>query len=131
MPHREQRLVYVLGEIFGVADAVGAELLDVSRDNFRQKLARARRDLHNFMQAKCGLINQTNPCRCARKVQGFIKAGYLDPAHLLFARERITHVRDIAAKRRTTWTRSTLLTPKSIAITRFRPLLTSCSHSGR
>src|SRR5262245_1882759 len=35
---REQRLVYVLGEIFGVADAVGAELLEVSRAAYRQRL---------------------------------------------------------------------------------------------
>src|SRR5438128_4156954 len=47
---REQRVTYILGEIFGVADVVGAELLEISRENFRQKLARARRDLHNFMQ---------------------------------------------------------------------------------
>jgi hypothetical protein len=44
----------VLGEIFGVTDRVGAGLLDISRDNFRQKLARARRDLSNFMQGKYG-----------------------------------------------------------------------------
>ena len=84
---REQRLVYVLGEIFGVTDRVGAELLEMSRDNFRQKLARARRDLCNFMQGKCGLVNASNPCRCARKTQGFIQLGYLDPQHLLFARQ--------------------------------------------
>src|SRR6267378_806206 len=45
---REQRLVYILGEIFGVTDAVGAELVDMTRDSFRQRLARARRDLHSF-----------------------------------------------------------------------------------
>ena len=33
---REQRLAYVLGEIFGVSDAIGAELLATTRDNFRQ-----------------------------------------------------------------------------------------------
>ena len=54
---REQRLVYILGAIFGVTDVVGAELLEISRDNFRQKLSRARRDLHNFMHQQCGLIN--------------------------------------------------------------------------
>ena len=49
----------------GVSDVVGAELLELSRDNFRQKLARARRDLQNFMQDKCGLVNTANPCRKA------------------------------------------------------------------
>jgi RNA polymerase sigma factor (sigma-70 family) len=96
---REQRLVYVLGEIFGVTDRVGAELLDSSRDSFRQKLARARRDLHNFMEDKCGLVKASNPCRCAKKTQGFIKAGYVDPNKLLFARERIVRVREVAENR--------------------------------
>jgi RNA polymerase sigma factor (sigma-70 family) len=96
---REQRLVYVLGEIFGVTDRVGAELLDISRDNFRQKLARARRDLCNFMQGKCGLVNDSNPCRCAKKTHGFIQLGYLDPQHLLFARERVIQVREVAERR--------------------------------
>ena len=96
---REQRLVYVLGEIFGITDATGAELLEISRPNFRQKLARARRDLHSFMQDQCGLVNAANPCRCARKTQGFARAGYLDPAKLLFARDRVTRVREVAAKK--------------------------------
>lgn len=96
---REQRLVYVLGEIFGVTDRVGAELLDISRDGFRQKLARARRDLCNFMQGKCGLVKASNPCRCAKKTQGFIQLGYIDPHNLLFAHERIVQVREVAGKR--------------------------------
>jgi hypothetical protein len=96
---REQRLVYVLGEMFGVTDRVGAELLEISRDSFRQKLARARRDLCNFMQGKCGLVKASNPCRCAKKTQGFIKLGYVDPQNLLFARERVIEVREVAGKR--------------------------------
>jgi RNA polymerase sigma factor (sigma-70 family) len=92
---REQRLIYVLGEIFEVSDAVGAELLEISRENFRQRLARARRDLHNFMNDKCGLVNRANPCRCARKTRGFMQAGYVDPANLLFARERVRQVREV------------------------------------
>jgi len=96
---REQRLVYILGEIFGVTDLVGAELLEISRANFRQKLARARRDLHNFLQDKCGLVNEANPCRCAKKTQGFMNAGFLDPHKLLFARTHMTRVRDVAEKK--------------------------------
>jgi RNA polymerase sigma factor (sigma-70 family) len=93
---REQRLVYILGSILGVPDRVGAELMEVSREAFRQKLARARRDLHRFMQGQCGLVNTANPCRCARKTQGFIKAGYLDPHDLLFARAHVASVREMA-----------------------------------
>lgn len=95
---REQRLAYILGEIFGVSDAVGAELLETSRDNFRQKLSRARRDLHSFMQDKCGLVNKRNPCRCAKKTQAFMEAGYVDPHNLLFARTHVLSVRDVSPK---------------------------------
>jgi RNA polymerase sigma factor (sigma-70 family) len=95
---REQRLVYVLGAILSVTDKVGAELLQISRDNFRQKLARARRDLHSFMHDKCGLVNTSNPCRCARKTQGFINAGYLDPERLLFAKAHTMRVSQVAER---------------------------------
>jgi RNA polymerase sigma factor (sigma-70 family) len=95
---REQRLVYILGHIFGVTDTVGGELLEISRDSFRQKLSRARRDLHHFMDGQCGLVNPANPCRCARKARGFMRAGYLDPANLLFARSHVVRVRDVTER---------------------------------
>jgi len=95
---REQRLVYILGEIFAVSDAVGAERLEISREHFRQRLARARRDLHDFMNDKCGLVNQATPCRCAKKTRSFIQAGYVDPRSLLFARARVQQVRDVVPR---------------------------------
>src|SRR6266851_255941 len=95
---REQRLIYILGEIFEVTDVVGGELLEISRENFRQRLARARRDLHSFMNDKCGLVNQANPCRCAKKTRGFIQVGYVDPQSLLFARERVQQVREVVPR---------------------------------
>jgi RNA polymerase sigma factor (sigma-70 family) len=95
---RGQRLAYILGEIFEVSDTVGAELLEVSPENFRQRLSRARRDLHNFMNDKCGLVNRANPCRCAKKTRGFIRAGYVNPQNLLFAMERIRQVKDVVPR---------------------------------
>lgn len=96
---REQRLVFILGEICGASDRVGGELLDVSRANFRQKLTRARRDLCNFMNDKCGLVNQANPCRCAKKTRAFIKSGHVDPENLIFAREKVIQIRRVAEAR--------------------------------
>src|SRR5947209_11359166 len=52
---RKQRLIFTLGEILGVSDSVGGEVLEMSAENFRQCLSRARRDLHNFMNDQCGL----------------------------------------------------------------------------
>jgi hypothetical protein len=73
------------------------EVLDITPENF-QRLARARRDLRNFMNDKCGLLNLANPCRCAKKTRGFIQAGHVDPENLLFVRERICKVREAAPK---------------------------------
>jgi RNA polymerase sigma factor (sigma-70 family) len=94
---RAQRLVYILGEILDVGDAVGAELLEIGAENFRQRLSRARRDLHSFMNDKCGLVDPANPCRCAKKTRGFIQAGYVDPHNLLFAGAHVTHVRGVVS----------------------------------
>jgi RNA polymerase sigma factor (sigma-70 family) len=95
---REQRLSYILGEILGVTDAVAAEVLEITCENFRQRLARARRDLRNFMNDKCGLVNLANPCRCAKKTRGFIQAGHIDPENLLFTRDRLCEVREAVPK---------------------------------
>lgn len=81
---RQQRLIYILGDIFEINHNLGAEILEISRDNYRQKLFRARKQLVNFMQDKCGLINKDNPCRCRKKTRAFINEGLVDPANLKF-----------------------------------------------
>jgi len=95
---RKQRLVFTLGEILSVSDTVGGEVLKMTADNFRQCLARGRRDLHNFMTNQCGLVNKSNPCRCPKKTRGFILDGHVDPHRLLFAAEQVERVRDIAGE---------------------------------
>lgn len=95
---RKQRLIFTLGEIFGASDTVGAEVLEMTADNFRQSLARARRDLHKFMTNQCGLVNKANPCRCPKKTRGFIQDGHVDPHRLLFAAAQFSRVRDIAGE---------------------------------
>jgi len=81
---REQRIVFILGEIFDVDHNMGSEILNISRDNFRQKLSRARKNLNTFMKEKCGLVNKQNPCRCRKKTMAFIEAGWVDPDNLQF-----------------------------------------------
>lgn len=91
---RKQRLIFTLGEIFGVSDTVGSEILEMTADNFRQSLARARRDLYRFMHGQCGLVNTANPCRCPKKTKGFIDAGHVDPDHMQFVPLRLFRVKE-------------------------------------
>src|ERR1700746_808501 len=96
---RRQRLAFILGEYFGVTSEVGGEVMEVSADNFRQLLSRARRDLYQFMNEKCGLVNAANPCRCAKKTRSFMQAGYVDAERLEFTKGRLASVSDVAPHR--------------------------------
>jgi RNA polymerase sigma factor (sigma-70 family) len=96
---RRQRMAYILGEIFGVSSEVGADVMEVTPDNFRQLLSRSRRDLYHFMQNKCGLVNTANPCRCAKKTRGFMQLGLLDPNRLQFTAARLARINEIAPDR--------------------------------
>ncbi len=93
---RKQRLIFTLGEIFGASDAVGSEILEMSADNFRQSLSRARRDLYEFMHGQCGLVNPSNPCRCAKKTRGLIEAGHVDPNHMQFVPSHLQRITEAA-----------------------------------
>jgi RNA polymerase sigma factor (sigma-70 family) len=94
-----QRLAFTLGEVFGVTDKVGAEVMGVTPANFRQILSRARQDLYSFMNGKCGLIDEKNSCHCPRKTRGFLERGYLKPAKLQFAVGYRQKVREVVPNR--------------------------------
>jgi RNA polymerase sigma factor (sigma-70 family) len=94
--NREQRLIYILGSIIGVSDTVGSEIMEISKDNFRQKLSRARKELHNFMNDKCGLVHPDNPCHCDKKTKALLDSGYVNPQNLKFNRNYYNKVRQTA-----------------------------------
>ena len=96
---REQRLSFVLGEIFECPSTIAAEILDVTPAAFRKRLERARADLSAFRNEKCGLMNPANPCRCEKKTKGFIAAGWVDPASLKFTASHVRRVREDAPER--------------------------------
>jgi RNA polymerase sigma factor (sigma-70 family) len=81
---REQRMIYILGEMFEIDHNLGSEILGISAGNFRIRLMRARQDLYNWMNERCGLVNKSNPCRCAKKTRAYIAAGFVDPNNLVF-----------------------------------------------
>jgi RNA polymerase sigma factor (sigma-70 family) len=82
---RDHRIAYILGEVFGTSGNEGAEILDVDPATFRKRLSRARDRIREFMGVHCGLVNATASCRCARRILPAVRAGRVDPAHLLFA----------------------------------------------
>lgn len=117
---REQRLVFVLGDLLEVSDTLGAEVLELSPDNFRQRLSRARRQLLEFAQGHCGLVNARNRCRCARKTRAFIRDGIVDPQRLLFARPHLEQMEEISARGRAAFQRA--VADSNLALWREQPV---------
>jgi RNA polymerase sigma factor (sigma-70 family) len=83
---RPQRAAYLLADVLGLTDAEGAEILECSREAFRQRSSRARRTLRFVIDNRCGLVDPANPCRCRRQVASAEAAGLLDRGRLPLAR---------------------------------------------
>lgn len=64
---RKTRIVYILGEIFGITSQEGAYIIDITPETFRKRLSRGRKCLAEFMLKHCGLVNEKNPCRCHKQ----------------------------------------------------------------
>lgn len=82
---RDHRIAYILGEILEMDSSEGAAILNISPAAFHKRLSRARTSIVDFMQAKCGLANPENRCRCRRRLAHARQIGRIDPARLCFA----------------------------------------------
>ncbi|MEM1218505.1 MAG: RNA polymerase sigma factor [Bacteroidota bacterium] len=91
---RQDRLLYIIGDLFGVDHILGSEIFEISPANFRKKLSRIRHHLRQWMHNRCGLVNKDNPCRCARKTKGFIERGIVDPDNLLWNQQFASRISD-------------------------------------
>ena len=98
---REQRMIYILGELFEIDHQMGADIFGITPANFRQRLSRVRKDLYNWMNKKCGLVNTDNPCRCPKKTKGFVERGFVNPDRMKWNsnfRQRISDLSEAEAK---------------------------------
>ena len=98
---KEQRMIYILGELFDIDHNLGGEILGITPGNFRIKLMRTRKELYNWMNKKCGLVNTDNPCRCSKKTRGYIEAGKVDPDNLQFNTRYTSQISALSKKKAT------------------------------
>ena len=95
---RDQRMIFIIGAIFGIDSATGASFIETSEVNYRKKLSRARNDLKGFMQDNCSLVNKNNKCKCVKKTKAAIQMGYVDPNDLQFTNKHYSKIKDIVSK---------------------------------
>ena len=81
---REQRLIYLVGHVFNIDHNIGSEIFGLSKDNYRKKLSRTRKEFHAFMNKQCGLVKLENPCRCSKKAKAMEAAGRMQTNAKLF-----------------------------------------------
>lgn len=101
---KEQRMIYILGEMFEIGHVLGGEILGITPGNFRVKLSRTRKELYNWMNKKCGLVNTDNPCRCSKKTKGYINEGKVDPGNLKFNTRYTSKISELSKKKAVTFT---------------------------
>ena len=81
------RAIYVLGEILEFDSKEGASLVGGTPEAFRKSLSRSKTKLKHFLSKKCGIVNQSNPCRCERKIDFLSKNELTDPRKFRFANQ--------------------------------------------
>ncbi|MBV6502289.1 MAG: hypothetical protein AKCLJLPJ_00333 [Fimbriimonadales bacterium] len=74
---RDVRLAYILGDLLGLSDKEASEALEISPAAFRQRLARARKTIRPIIAKRCGLVDESNPCRCDRQIQAALDNGLI------------------------------------------------------
>ena len=97
--NREQRLIYIVGDVFEADHHLGAELFETTPANFRVKLHRARADLLNYVKGKCGLLDPRNSCRCNKKAGVLIRHGFVDKNNLRFNTDYQLKVHQIVSRK--------------------------------
>lgn len=94
---RAGRAAYVLGEVLGLSGQDAAWVLGLSASAYRKRLERARRQVREAMRGRCGLLEDTAPCRCERRIGYAISQGRLDPTRPALATHPTTAARAAAA----------------------------------
>jgi RNA polymerase sigma factor (sigma-70 family) len=87
---RDQRLSWILAEVFELDSPTAADILEVDPATHRKRLSRARERLSTWMHEHCGLVNPDNPCRCRRQIPIALEVGAIDAHNLQFATHPVT-----------------------------------------
>jgi RNA polymerase sigma factor (sigma-70 family) len=90
---RDHRAAYVLCDVFDLANADAAGILEISEETMRQRLSRARRSLEAFTASYCGLVTREAQCQCSKRVAKAEQLGRISRG-----RKGIEHEAEIAAR---------------------------------
>ncbi len=86
---RDERVAFVLGDVFELNSTEAAWILGISATAYRKRLERAKKRLGSFLNATCGLANPEAFCRCSKRLDKALALGRIDPRKLVYARHAV------------------------------------------
>ena len=93
----KHRIAYVLGDIFEFDHAEAAEILQISKVNFRKRLSRARKEVIAFTSTSCGLVNDSANCSCPRRLPAALAAGRISRDRTISDTDDLLNYDDVVA----------------------------------
>ena len=82
---REQRISWLLSDVFELSSDDAAAVLEIEPAAQRKRVSRARERLEGWMRGHCGLADGKNACRCTRQIPVAAEFGVLDGERLEYA----------------------------------------------
>lgn len=70
---RPGRAAYVLGDVLQLSGEESAWILGISSPAYRKRLERARRQVREALNDRCGLLDRKAPCHCGKRI-GYARA---------------------------------------------------------
>ncbi|WP_294467156.1 RNA polymerase sigma factor [uncultured Anaerofustis sp.] len=81
----KSRCVFIIGTMFDVDSKTAGEILDMTPENYRQILHRARKKMAKFLSEYCGLSG-TGLCNCKKRIGYAVSQHRLDPKDLEYSK---------------------------------------------
>ena len=80
----ESRCIFIIGTMFKVDSKMAGEIFEISPENYRKKLSRARKKMADFLSEYCGLGG--GKCSCIKRISYAIEQHRLDPKNLEYSK---------------------------------------------
>lgn len=80
----ETRCIFIVGTMFKIDSKLAGEIFEITPENYRKKLSRARNKMAKFLGEYCGLGK--GMCSCIKRVPYAIEQHRLDPKNLEYSK---------------------------------------------
>ena len=89
--NEDERVVYILGEIFMLDADECSEILSITKTNFRKRLQRSRDKILSFTTKNCGIVDAKNKCSCQKRLKTAQRKNRLNNGFSNYSNPKLLH----------------------------------------